>query len=66
MKDKQQCYSGCSCEQPWEENTYYRCPWGTCCGYKCISCGNWLIPQLEFGIICELEGEIPPSNSEID
>lgn len=39
------CYLQCSCDDPVAGNTYYRCAYGTCSGYKCQNCGAWVAPQ---------------------
>lgn len=44
------CYAACSCDNLVAGTTHYKCPYGTCNGYQCQSCGAWIAPQ--YGASC--------------
>ncbi len=44
------CYNPCTCDNSVAGNTYTRCNYGGCKGYKCQSCGAWMFPQ--WGATC--------------
>ncbi len=60
METEKKCYLACSCENSYGGNTYTRCNYGSCCGYKCQSCGEWIEPQ--YGASCA-KYTIPKANT---
>ena len=57
---EEKCYLPCACDNSVAGNTYYRCSYGTCGGYKCQSCGAWIGSQ--WGATCSKE-DIPRADT---